>query len=147
MKTCDITTIQKWLVHIQGKMLINFSNILLIRRISMRQACYLIQCISDNDDDFNKREGLYTERIRRICIEHQILRVTYLRLYFLVLSSSWPTSSRSEKHEKWKLFMLWGARYFSSNLKRLFQLLWIFKFTYLTIISYLFWMIWATPLS
>jgi hypothetical protein len=46
------------------------------------------QCISDNDTVFNKREGLYTERIIRTCIEHQILRVTYLKRYFLVLSSS-----------------------------------------------------------
>ncbi len=48
----------------------------------------LFQCISDNDAVFNKREGLYTERIRRTCIEHHFLRVTYLKQYFLVLSSS-----------------------------------------------------------
>ncbi len=70
------------------------------------------QCISDNDTAFNKREGLYTERIRRTCTEHQILRVTYLKRYFLVLSSSRPTSSRSEEHDTQKIVYVMERRIF-----------------------------------
>jgi len=40
------------------------------------------QCISDNDTVFNKREGLYTERIRRTCTEHQIFESDIFKAVF-----------------------------------------------------------------
>ncbi len=44
----------------------------MIRRTTMRQACVQMNVFQINDTVFNIREGLYTERVERACMGHDI---------------------------------------------------------------------------
>ncbi len=111
------------------------ASFMLIRRSSMRQALNSFS-VFQTMIKFSTKERVYIQK----GLERHALNIIFWEWHikssifqYCLQVDLLQVGQRNTTLKR--LFMLWGRKIFPSNLKRLFQFLWIFNFTYLMIFT------------